>query len=534
MLALDDKVNDAENARKTMAITPQISSGLVAGQPARQGWLAAGIALGLAAIALCGLFWREAEGAYTVWSTSTAYNHCFLILPVAIYLAWTRRYVFSTLSPHPDWRMLLLLVPLSLMWVVAALISVLEIQQLIVLSMFQVIALAVLGWRAYRGMLLPLLYLYFLVPFGYFLVPYLQDVTAAAAIWGLRLVGIPVYSDGILIDVPAGNFVIAEACAGLRFLIASVAFGVFFAGLMYRSRVRWLIFVALSVIVPIIANCIRAWGIIAAAEWTNAAAAIEADHVIYGWGFFTAVTLLLIVVGMRFADEARDESARQPAARDTAPAPRPLSVAIAAIVGLVLAASGPAYAQLRDWRGTAGSLANAEPPPVAAPWTPIAARAIDWKPVIVGPDREFHGAFKDGGETVLRYVALYKTAGFHNNLVRGDNELADGEAWNVATTGRTQANIGGSPATVGTADIQGGGRRLLVWDFYVVNGTVVGSPTRAKLAQLRGLCGGEDTVAALVVRAAERTPDRPPEQALQDFLTAMGPPAAYLHGLQPR
>jgi len=282
-LGPDDKANDAETAPEIMTIVPQIGPALAAGQPARQAWLAAGIALGLAAVALCGLFWREAEGAYTVWSESTAYNHCFLILPVAAYLAWTRRYVFVSEAPHPDLRMLLVLVPLSLMWVVAALISVLEIQQLVVLSMFQAIAFAVLGWRAYRGMLLPLLYLYFLVPFGYFLVPYLQDLTAAAAIWGLKLVGIPVYSDGILIEVPAGNFVIAEACAGLRFLIASVAFGVFFAGVIYRSRARQLGFVALSVIVPIIANCIRAWGIIALAEWTNATQAIEADHIIYGW-----------------------------------------------------------------------------------------------------------------------------------------------------------------------------------------------------------------------------------------------------------
>ena len=517
-----------------MVLVPQTRSLLAAGQPARPAWLNAGLCLALAAIALCALFWREAQGAFDVWMGSTAYNHCFLILPVAGYLAWTRREAFQRLAPRPDPRMLALLVPLTLVWIVAALISVLELQQLIVLTMFQAIALAILGWRAYRALLLPLLYLFFLVPTGYFLVPWLQDVTAWFAVAGLKLVGIPVYSDGIFIDVPAGSFVVAEACAGLRFLIASVAFGVFFAALMYRSRVRWIVFVALSVIVPILANGMRAFGIIALSEWTNSAAAIEADHIVYGWGFFTAVTLLLIVIGMRFADDARTGTAAPPAPQPDMDAPRPRSIALAAVLGVVLAASGPAYAQLRDWRGAAGSLADASGPPVAAPWTRQEWRPLDWRPVIRQPDREFLGVFSDGAKSVTQYVALYKTAGFHNNLVRGMNELADGKRWQAAPSGgRVQARIGGSNATIAATEVAGEGVRLLVWHFYVVDGAVYASPMQVKLAQLRRVFGFGDGVAAFVAVAAEKTRDgMPAAEVLQDFLTAMGPPRSYLQGLK--
>ncbi|HVA13674.1 MAG TPA: EpsI family protein, partial [Stellaceae bacterium] len=393
--------------------------------------------------------------------------------------------------------------------------------------------LAVLGWRAYRAMLLPLLYLFFLVPTGYFLVPWLQGVTVWFAVAGLKLVGIPVFSDGILIDVPAGSFVVAEACAGLRFLIASVAFGVFFAALMYRSRVRWLTFVALSVIVPIIANGIRAWGIIALAEWTNSAEAIEADHIIYGWGFFTAVTLLLIVIGMRFADDRRPAT-MEPFLGSGGPAARPWNVAVAALIGLALAASGPAYAHLRDWRGATISLADVPPPPVAAPWTPVNGSIVDWKPPIGLPDREFLGAYADRGRVVTQYVALYRVAGFHNNLVRGTNELADGKHWQAASSGLVQARIDGKATTLATTEVGGEGRRLVVWDFYIVNGVVVASPMQAKLAQLKGIFGGDD-FAAFVALAVEHTPDgEPPEKVLQDFLTAMGPPGSYLRNLEAR
>jgi EpsI family protein len=74
-----------------------------------------------------------------------------------------------------------------------------------------------------------------------------------------------------------------------------------------------------------------------------------------------------------------------------------------------------------------------------------------------------------------------------------------------------------------------------VWHFYIVNGEVIASPMRAKLAQLRGLFGERDSIAAFVALATEETADAAQaEHALQDFLTAMGPPRSYLKGLKPQ
>ena len=510
-----------------MVLAPQSRSAALADQPAKQAWIAAGLSLTLVATALCFLFPRESQGAFRVWVESTAYNHCFLIVPVALYLAWQKREVFQRLSPQPDPRALALLLPLGLLWLVAALISVLELQQLIVLSMFQVIVLATLGWRAYRAMLMPLLYLFFLVPTGYFLVPWLQDVTAWFAVAGLKLVGIPVFSDGLLIDVPAGSFVIAEACAGLRFLIASVAFGVFFAALMYRSRVRWIIFIALSVIVPIVANCIRAFGIIAVSEWTGSAAAVEADHVIYGWGFFTLVTLLLIMIGMSFADDRKSVAVKYAVGPAASPA-RPRNVAAAALLGLAVAAGGPAYAGVYDWYSGPVSLAGASAPPIASPWMQVRRREPYWKPIIQQGDREFFSAFQDGGRFVTSYVALYQAKGFHNNLVRGPNELANSDRWQQGSATRAHAVIDGEDTIVAGTEFVGSGHKLLVWSFYVVDGTVAASPMRAKLLQLGRIFRAESGVDAFVAVATDEAGAESPAETLQHFVTALGPLRGYL------
>ncbi len=520
-----------------MLLLPQDHSAAIdaVGRPrptARQIWLAAGACLVLVAVVLGGLFRAEVEGAYGVWLGSTAYNHCFLILPVALYLAWQRREALRELAPRPDFRMLILLLPLSLAWLVAAMLSILEAQQLLVVTMFQVTALALVGGAVYRAMLTPFLYLYFLVPTGYFLVPALQQFTAWFTVLGLRLVHIPVFWDGTLIEIPAGQFVVAEACAGLRFLIASVAFGVFFAALMYKSRIRWMGFVALSVIIPIVANGLRAFGLLVLAELSGSASMVMADHIIYGWVFFTLVTFVLIFIGKSFSDrDARADVPRRPPLRAAvAPVPAWTFAAVAGL-SLVLAAVGPGYARLLDRRAGMIDLAAAPAPGVASAWR-AAPVTEPWQPVVINPDRAYLQGFGDGSAHVIRYVALYAVGGLHNNLGRGYNEIADFEHWRLVAQGQTPAKIDGKDAVVGTTVIESNVRRLLIWDFYVVGDAIFAGRTAAKLAQLRGLVSHESPVTAFVAVAADATDSRAAAAAVLARFLAQAPPLhPYLHGL---
>ncbi len=514
-----------------MLLIPQETSAALAARPARQAWLTAGTCLVLAAVVLGGLFHAEAEAAFHVWMTSTAYNHCFLILPVALYLGWHRREALVDLQPQADLRPLLLVVPLSLLWVVAAMLGVLELQQLLVVAMFQVMALAIVGMGVYRTLLTPFLYLFFLVPTAYFLVPVLQNFTAWFTVECLRLVHIPVFWDGTLIEIPAGQFVVAEACAGLRFLIASVAFGVFFASLTYKSRVRWIIFVALSIVVPVIANGFRAFGLLVLAEISGSAAMVMADHIIYGWGFFTFVTFVLILIGRSFAD--RDAGADSWAVPGHGGAASPAwRLAAAAVIGLALAAIGPAYAQMQEWRTAAIDLGASSPPRVAGAWRETSSN-MHWKPNILEPDREFLDEFANGDARVARYVALYRTGGLHNNLARGLNEIADFQYWRLAGTGEAQATIDGKNVTVATTEIAANGHRVLVWDFYVVGNAIVAGRAEAKLAQLRGLLDPTGHVAAFVALAADDTdPQHPAADTLARFVQDIAPLRPYLQSLE--
>ncbi len=119
-----------------------------------------------------------------------------------------------------------------------------EGRQLVAVALLLVLVLAVLGRRLWWAFSVPLLYLFLLVPFGGFLVPPLQAFTARFIDLGLDLLGIAHVVTRFVIEIPEGTFRVAEACAGLRFVIAAIAFGMVYACALYRSPGRRIGFMA--------------------------------------------------------------------------------------------------------------------------------------------------------------------------------------------------------------------------------------------------------------------------------------------------
>jgi len=344
------------------------SPAATARRPAGQSGLRnAGPALAAGFLAWAALFFPEAAAAVRVWADSTAYNHCFLIIPIALYLLHDRRAALRDIAACPTPWAALLGLPIAILWLAADRLGVMEGRQLMAVSFAQVLFLSVLGWRMWWALSGPLLYLYFLVPFGEFLVPVLQDLTAVFVSHGLPILGIPAYIDGYTIEIPEGTFYVAEACAGLRFLVASVAFGVLYALLMYRTPLRRGLFMIVSIVVPLVANGFRALGIVTLGHWLGSAEAAAADHLLYGWIFFSLVIGVLIVLGLPFRQDniapgtARENATEQPGARRFGSGGHSPWGAVA--VTALIAGIGPAVAAGLNQAGAAHAHLAALPAP---------------------------------------------------------------------------------------------------------------------------------------------------------------------------
>src|SRR5262249_51380783 len=147
-----------------------------------------------------------------------------------------------------------------------------------------------------------------------------------------------------------------------------------------------------------------------------------ADHIVYGWGFFVAVTLFLIWVGLKFRDNA---ALPVPAAESVGAAPARRVIATAA-VALVLALAAPASAIYLQTRPPAAP--SVLVPPVLGDGWEVAA-PTGWIPHFLSADVELISAYAKDGKRVDLYIAYYTHQQKGHELITYDNQIADGEMW---------------------------------------------------------------------------------------------------------
>lgn len=475
-------------------------------------------------VALGVMFPRAALGAFRVWMESPTFNHCFLILPLSLFMIWQRRGALAAMAPASDLRVAMVMPVLAIVWLATRSAGVLEAEQFAVLSMVQLMLAGLLGLSFYRALAAPFLYLYFLVPSGAFLIPVLQAFTARFAVLGLHLLGVPVFSNGAVIEIPAGTFVVAEACAGLRFLVAAIAFGVFFAIQTYRSPARRIAFIGLSCVVPIVANGFRALGLIVAAEWIGSAESALADHILYGWIFFSAVLLILILIGNFFSD--RRESGPVPE-RPVLPTVVPhayFRAIMAAVLCLAGAAMGPAVAsRLETEKPT--TLPDAGPP-VSSPWREVGV-SHEWHPRRINPSRSFAQTFVEGSDRIDRYVGLYGLR-FGSSLVRSDNRDAGDARWSFESERSGLLSFRGHAIRVHITTWLNGPQKRIVWSYYVIGGLEVSSLWLVKWSELRAYLTGGRCASAYVAISMDLSDESAGTRTAERLLAATEPLSSYL------
>lgn len=482
--------------------------------------------------ALIVLFVRDWAAMADQWWNSSTYNHVLFVPAIVGWLVVMRAPQLEALRPGAWWPGLILLAGAAVIWLLGAVSGLNIARQLGAVLVLEAAVFTLMGPRVALALLFPLAYALFMVPFGDELVPPLQMLTAKITIALTHWSGIPAQIDGVFIDTPVGLFEVAEACSGVKFLVAMVALGVLVSHLCFRSWRRRVLFLAACVIVPIIANGIRAWGTIYIAQFRGIEFAAGFDHVFYGWVFFAIVILIVLGSAWRFFDREPDapmiDSDAIEGSRFLARLPSGQIAQWAAIGGIVTIIS---FALI--WGSLANKAAARLPDEIALPavsgWQIVDfAPQERWEPRASGAAHRLLGTYADGrGQRVDVFYALYASQGEGSEAGGyGEGALVPDTAWRWLRPGESVAN-GKSEQLLARGHI----KRTAV-TFYRTGSLLTGSNTRLKLAVMRDRLLLRSRPTAMLVLSAEDSPGQSdPVERIRAFRRSTAPTGVWMDGI---
>ncbi len=233
------------------------------------------------------------------WRASPDYSHGFLIAPLAAYFAWERRRKLARAPIEPSWWGLLPLALGALSLLVGRLgVELMSMRVAFPLTLIG-LCILLLGLPIFRILAFPLCFLFLMVPLPQSLVNIiafpLQLFAADLAVQILHVVNMPVLREGNIIHLPNTQLFVAEACSGLRSLMALGTLGVVFAYFFRRTWGERLVLVASTLPIAVFVNALR---VVLTAALTYRFGEGMAEGVIHQTeGFFTfglAFGLLLV------------------------------------------------------------------------------------------------------------------------------------------------------------------------------------------------------------------------------------------------
>ncbi|QJB68440.1 exosortase A [Parasphingorhabdus halotolerans] len=474
----------------------------------------------IASAIILALLWRDAWDMMATWWDISTYNHCLLIVPILYWLVQQRSDELKKIAPQ-IWTPGLLWVGIaSIGWLLGEAAGVSFARQLGLIMMLQGAAITLLGPKVSRGLVFPLFYSFFLVPFGEELVPFLQTITAKMSMVFLDWAAIPAFIDGVFISTPTGYFEVAEACSGVKFLIAMIAYGALVSNVCFQSWKRRLLFMLAAMVMPILANGIRAFGTIYIAHHTSTDFASGFDHIFYGWFFFAFVLVLVMAIGWPFFDRKIDEKMIEGEAINALEFRKSKLTPKYAIVVLLAIVTTPFL-----WTSILASQSSQVPENIALPevagWEIVSYDpAFSWKPRFDGANHSLLGRYRNAstGQNVDLAISVFDQQEDGREIVGYGQGAFDPESdWSWSRD---------LPAPVGATALQitaPGPVTRDVLSFYRIGNKLTGSGTAVKLETLKmKLLGGNQQAVAVLV-SAEKTDDRDQRQAIDQFLSDLGP-----------
>jgi len=452
-------------------------------------------------------FYQGISTAIDIWIVSEIFNHCLLVIPTSCFLIYQKREQIYQQSINANYWLLLPLIGTLVLYTFG---SVGDIRLFMHVATFASLPLLIwyfIGNQAAKIIAFPLFFILFSIPFGEQFIPFLQEVTTDLAVPLLEFTGVPTYRNGLYLDIPEGRFLVAEACSGISFLITSIVFGNLYAYISFRSMSKKILFIGISIILPVIANAIRVYGIVLIAHLTDMEYAAGADHLIYGGVFFAFILFLLIMIGEKLRDKTETPESQKSISK-TGADEKAISLSnklVRAFVVLILL-----FASQIIWLS---NLMNNESiitddefivdlRKSTLPFSFNEAKLNKWQPNFLNASNIQQGYIKSSNnlESIDFFVATYLHG--EGELISSLNKLYDTERWALINVSKVKIKNFAHPAQL-TELVSPNGEKRVIIHWYQLGNESFSVQTIVKLYQTARVMLGIKEQASVIAFSLE-------------------------------
>jgi exosortase A len=445
------------------------------------------------------VFWQGVTTAVDLWVSSDVFNHCLFVLPGAVFLAYLKRSELDVSDVKPNYLVLVLCVGSLTLYAIGLAGNVQIFMHVATFTFLPLSIWAIIGNRLAYKILFPLVFILFCIPIGEELVPALQEVTADMSMVMLNWSGIPVYRSGLYIEIPQGQFLVAEACSGISFFIASIVIGSLYAYLNMHSAKRRIAFIAISILFPVIANGIRVFGIILTAYLTDMEYAAGADHLIYGWIFFSLVLVCLLGIGELIRDKqftattSKTETKAASSYRISVKTCSQSSIITVSLMLIFLVWFNLIIGQLNQSQNAPVIDIHLSDLLEAQQEQSIENHTSTWKPEFIQPYQEIQFKKELNGLPVDVYVVWYPAG--NGELVNTQNRLYPEKFWTLESKIEFQLDGG---QNMDLSVIVNPYEKRLLNHWYVIDGKLFTNNRKAKLYEIYKILMGNYVGSGLI------------------------------------
>jgi EpsI family protein len=437
-------------------------------------------------------------------------------------LIYSKRSVFSRISPSVGQFGLVLLLLLSALWIFALIANIELLQQICVLALIPAMFILSFGYKISKALFFPLSYIFLLLPIGHIIIPNIQNWLLTNLVQIFAIFNFPVYWERQSIRTIYSVLDMTILSYGLNFSLVYLSIGFVYAYFITVAFWRRLIIAMLFVFGPIF---FVFGGIYVLVCYESVLSSIAMDPnmlVYYSWGLISTGLFFSIICGLvlRQHEPYSDSLTRvdwQSSWRYSNfkwLRPTVIAAVIFAIVPLVVE-----NIQHNTWISYKEIIYNH---PVIPNWDgPIKISTSDWYPNFSTSTKSVLSGYKKANSIVKLFSAYYYTPMKSSSIMQAENVLyVKGEWKSIKVNHRMISSKFNKEFEVIETILSNGSKHIIMWHWYYLSDMTATNKIMIPLLDaIRVLLNKGDDVGVIAI-ATDVTDDvESDRQLLMQFLS---------------